>query len=100
MVLADFHNRDYYARANGGLLSDALMNLGYIGAFIFPILLIMVLKLLDGASKGLAPSVLFMTTICLTFLFLNLNLTIALLTGGVIFMIPILYSLPRKGEIN
>ncbi|MAV83194.1 MAG: hypothetical protein CMI90_07020 [Pelagibacteraceae bacterium] len=100
MVLADFHNRDYYARANVGLLSDAIMNLGYIGAFIFPILLIMVLKLLDGASKGLAPSVLFMTTICLSFLFLNLNLTIALITGGVIFMIPILYSLPRKGEIN
>ena len=100
MILADFHNRDYYARANVGLFADAMMNLGYIGVFIFPLLLNLVLKVLDGASKGLEPSVIFMLTICLSFVFLNLNLTIALMTGGIILMIPILYSLPRKGENN
>ena len=31
---------------------------------------------------------------------LSLPKVFSTLTGGVIFMIPILYSLPRKGEIN
>ena len=96
MILADFHNNDYYARANTGLFADAFMNLGYLGVFVFPFLIAIVLKILDGASQNLYPSVLFFLAICFGFLLLNLNLSIALMTGGIILMTPIIYSLPRS----
>ena len=96
MILADYHNRDYYARANNGLFSDAVMNLGYLGIIIFPLLLTIVLKFLDGASQNLPSSVIFIVIITTTFMLLNLNLSIALMSGGLLLIIFTLYSLPRK----
>ena len=96
MIIADFHNNDYYARANSGLFSDAMMNLGLFGILIFPIITIVILKLLDGATKNLATSVSFIVTATVSFLLLNLNISIAVISGGLLAMIIILYCLPRK----
>ena len=95
-LLADFRNGDFGARANVGLFSDAFMNLGYVGLVIFPFLLITYLKLLDGASQDLSPSIKFIICILISVLLLNLNFTIALISGGLLIMLPLIYSLPRK----
>lgn len=98
MILADYHNRDYYARANNGLFSDAVMNLGYLGTIIFPILVILVLKLLDGATQNLPLSVIFIVIVTTSFMLLNLNLSIALISGGLLLILFTLYSLPRQEQ--
>ena len=96
MILADFHNNDYFARANSGLFADAVMNLGWLGVILFPFLLVIIVNFIDSASKGLHNSVLFLIVVCISFMLLNLNLTIAILTGGIFICIPLLYSLPRS----
>lgn len=96
MIIADFHNRDYYARANSGLFSDAMMNLGIFGIIFFPFITVIVLKLLDGATKNLSASVNFIVAATVSFLLLNLNISIAVISGGLLSMIVILYCLPRK----
>ena len=68
MIIADFHNRDYYARANSGLFSDAMMNLGIFGIIFFPFITVIVLKLLDGATKNLSASVNFIVAATVSFL--------------------------------
>ena len=97
MIIADFHNRDYYARANSGLFSDAMMNLGIFGIIIFPFITVVVLKLFRWSNKNLSASVNFIVAATVSFfLLLNLNISIAVISGGLLAMIVILYCLPRK----
>jgi hypothetical protein len=94
-LLGEFHIGDITARANNGLFSDAYMNFGALGVFFYPILAVFLLKLVDGATEGLATSVRFVLTVALSFVFLGLPLPTAILTAGTGFLIILLSTLPR-----
>lgn len=83
------------ARANNGLFSDAYFNFGVIGIILFPIILVVILKLLDAAVKDLNGKIKFMIVITITFILLNLPITTGLISAGVLPLIFILYFIPR-----
>ena len=45
---------DFSARANNGLFTDAYYNFGMIGVVIFSIIVVVILKILDGSVFGLS----------------------------------------------
>jgi hypothetical protein len=95
-LLGEYAIGDYTARANNGLFSDAYMNLGVIGVLIYPLLLATFLRILDGAVEGLSKRILFVITVYVGFVLLGMTFTSALLTSGLIFLIFLLYSMPRE----
>lgn len=94
-VLGEYSIGEFSARANNGLFSDAYMNLGGVGMLIFPPLITLYLRILDGSVEGLDPRILFVITLYVSFVLLGMTLTSALLTSGLIFVVFLLYSLPR-----
>lgn len=97
-LLGDYDIGDITARANNGLFSDAYMNFGVIGILIFPIIVVIILKTLDGASKGLNERILFIVTSSISFVFLGLPFTTALFSAGIIVLILFFYTLPRENK--
>lgn len=82
-------------RANNGLFSDAYFNLGFVGIVFFPFILIIILKLLEGAVEGLSPKLLFSITISVFMSLLSLPLTVSLFSSGILLLIIFLHYLPR-----
>lgn len=100
-LLGDYDIGDITARANNGLFSDAYMNFGLIGVLIFPIIIVLILKILDGATKGLSQRILFIVTSSISFVLLGLPFTTALFSAGIVVLIIFLYTLPReKNKLN
>lgn len=95
-VIGEFAINEYSARANNGLFSDAYMNLGLVGILIYPIILTLLLRVIEGATTGLSPRIMFVVVIYVAFVLLGMTLTSALLTSGLLFLVPLLYSLPRS----
>ena len=82
-------------RANNGLFSDAYSNLGPLGIFIFPFIVIILLKIIEGSTKGFNERLLFIITITTVTSLLSLTFSTSLLTGGIFLMIILFYSFPR-----
>lgn len=87
---------EWTARANNGLFSDSYMNLGYLGVLVFPVLLISVVKLIEGATLGLDPRMFFIIITSVSFILLGMTLTSALFSSGILLMILFLNLLPKK----
>jgi hypothetical protein len=97
-IIGEYSIGDYTARGNNGLFSDAYMNMGIIGVFIFPVLIAFFLRLIDGAVSGISERIMFVIFIYVSFVLLGMTLTSALLTSGLLFLIPFLYSIPRTTD--
>ena len=84
------------AHANNGLFSDAYMNFGFLGFFIWPFLLALFLKLADVCSrdrdKGLVLAVLGISVI----IFTNVELLTSLFTNGLLLGVGMVYLLPKQ----
>lgn len=94
-LIGEFSIGDFTARGNNGLFSDAYMNLGLIGVLIYPFIITLFLRVLDGACVGLPRRVTFVVAVYAAFVLLGMTLTSALLTSGLLFLILLLYTLPR-----
>lgn len=94
-IIGEYSIRDYSARANNGLFSDGYMNLGVVGVIIYPVLFAWYLRVLDGAVSGLPQRIIFVIVVYVAFVLLSNTLTAALITSGLLFLIVLLYTLPR-----
>ena len=95
-VISDFHLSDPGARANNGLFSDALSNLGYSGVIIFPIFLAFVLRSIDIFSKHLGIQVKYIIAITYSFVFIGLDLSTAFISGGLFLFMILSIFMPAK----
>lgn len=94
-VLGEYSIGDYTARANNGLFSDAYTNLGVIGVVLYPFIIVGYLRLLDGSIYGLPQRMIFVVSVYVAFVLLGMTLTSALITSGLLFLVLLLYSIPR-----
>lgn len=97
-LLGEYYIGHFSARANNGLFSDGYMNFGAPSVLFYPIITVVVLKLMEGAARGLSSNVRLMLTITLSFVMLNLPLPTALLSAGMAVMVVLLATLPRAGS--
>lgn len=94
-LIGEYSIGQYSARANNGLFSDAYMNLGVVGVVVYPVLFAWYLRVLDGAVSGLPQRVVFVVVVYVAFVLLSMTLTAALITSGLLFLIVLLYTLPK-----
>jgi len=95
IIGAEYFNRPEM-NANNGFFSDAYLNLGIIGIFIFPFLIVLLLKIIDATSRGLNPKLLAVPILVVFGTIMSIPLTTALLTGGIIVLVFCLLILPRN----
>ncbi|KSV58813.1 hypothetical protein [Acetivibrio ethanolgignens] len=81
---------------NNGLFSDAYLNFGGIGVIIFPILIVLLLKCLDGAAYGIKNEVLFILILKFSLSLISSAFFTNILSHGIFIMIIILYLLKRE----
>ncbi len=94
-LIGEFAIGDIGARANNGLFSDAYLNLGSLGVFIMPILTVLYLKALDGATKGHDRRLFVVIFVYISFVLLGIPLSTALFSSGLILLLVFLIWLPR-----
>lgn len=80
--------------ANNGLFSDAYANLGVIGMFAMPLLIVLLLRLGDRCSSGLDRSQL-MPVMIAFYVLSGSSFFTNLLTHGLVVLFIVLYLLPR-----
>ena len=97
-LLGEYYIGDFSARANNGLFSDGYMNFGAISVLFYPVISVVILKLMEGAARGLSASVRLMITVALSFVMLGLPLPTALLSAGVAALVLLLPTLPRAAR--
>lgn len=98
-LIGEYDTGDIDGRANNGLFSDAYFNLGTFGVLIFPIFLVFLLKLFDGASMSLNTRLYFSIGLSLFLALLSLPLTVAFLSSGIFIFLVLLYSIPYKNSL-
>lgn len=86
--------------ANNGLFSDAYYNFGYVGVVVFPFMVSALLKLFDRLVVGIDERILFTGIVSIAMTLMSATFTTALLTGGLIYLMIFLQSIPKKNEAN
>jgi hypothetical protein len=97
-LLGEYFIGDITARANNGLFSDGFMNFGAASVAVYPVLCVLVLKLVEGSARGLPMGVNVVLIGALTFVLQGVPIPTALLTSGVAFLIVLLSTLPRPRD--
>lgn len=83
-------------RCNNGLFSDAFMNLGYIGCFVFPIIITYFIKIADALTKNLEDSIKIFSAFLIVSTLSGSYFTTSLLTHGLFLMYLVLFFIPPK----
>ena len=87
------------AGSNNGLIADAMANLGIVGIIVFPILLIIVLKLLDRVMEGLDVRIKVSQAVSQTLIIISTFLLPMLFTDGLLIML-VLFNAMKKAEVS
>ena len=90
---------DFSARANNGLFTEAYYNLGVAGVIFIPIIIVGILKFLEGALRGLDHRVGAIFAVAATFVFMSVPFPTALLSTGMLAIFLVLSFLPRN-QVN
>ena len=85
---------------HNGLVSEGFSNLGFIGVFIHPIILIIVIKLMSSAAKGIEIKFLFLPIIVVGLMIMSGTITSALFTNGLFLLSILLLCLPRNNNFK
>lgn len=99
-IIGDVYFHSSQTAANGGYLADAYANMGYLGMFLIAILFVIILILIDSLSYKAGKE---LTVGLSVFLILSLNdgaLLTTLLTGGMLFLLFLLYMYSSTRDSN
>lgn len=96
--------KGYYggSYANNGLFSDAFANFGVFGVILYPILLVLALKMLDKCSKNLSVNICIGVIFTAAYAFLSTFYFTVMLTHGFIISCIVVYFMPgfQEGEMR
>jgi len=82
--------------ANNGIVSDGYMNFGFMGMFMWAIVLSFILKLIDNFSIGKNIKMTFAIIAITTLSIRSSSLLTVLVTHGLLFSLLLLYLLPKE----
>lgn len=83
-------------RANNGLFTDAFMNLGYLGAIIYPFIYALLLKISDKIVNNINDELKIFVAFIIFYLINSTSLSTALITHGILLTIFMVHILTRK----
>lgn len=91
---------DQIVSANNGLLADVWSTLGVIGIFLFPLILVICLRLLDLATYNLSPRLIVGTCVYYVIAFSNAMWSTVLISHAFVVVCIVYYIFPRNREEN
>lgn len=80
----------YDQGANGGLIADAITNMGYVGIVVMPIVLAFILVILDMYTENIDRRMAICVALYMVLMLTSMFLLPILLTGGLIMVFPLL----------
>ena len=86
------------SNCNNGLFSDAYMNLGWIGMIVMPILIVLVLKIMEGAAQNLPSGVSAVLVLKFSMVFISSSFFTSILTHGIFVTVLLLYFVNTNME--
>ena len=86
----------YQSSANNGLISDAIANMGIVGIFVMPLVLVALLKLFDKCSLGMHNGLIITLGIQFALILVNTFLMTSLLTNGLLVLLFLLAFVNRN----
>lgn len=85
--------------SNNGLIGDAFANFGWISLLIYPLLIILILKVLDFSAQNVNVKITFAVCVEMFIMLTNQSLFTALLTGGILAIIILFLVIPKDEEL-
>lgn len=95
-LISGIYFGNFQARANNGLLSDAMRNFGFAGIFIMPILIVIYFKILDKFSTRLDQRIIITLALVFGIYFSNNTFVIILVTEAGLLLLPLFYFMNRR----
>jgi hypothetical protein len=99
-LIGEYAINDITARANNGLFSDAYMNLGCVGIFIHPFVIVILLRFFDGAACRIDFKIWPVIALYISIILISIPFSTALFTSGFIFFIILMYTFSKKNVQN
>lgn len=87
---------NYETNANNGLFSDAYMNLGTLGVFVFPLIIILIIYMLNSASRWMNDRMLFLPVYVTVSTLTSTTFSSSLLNSGLLLLTLFLLSVSRN----
>lgn len=81
--------------ANNGLFSDAYMNFGYVGIIVYPVILVIFLRIVDKFTDGMNYKLLFGIIFSFAMTLNSATFTTSLLTGGLLLSLLFIICVPK-----
>jgi hypothetical protein len=97
-MIGEIWTGDADGRANNGLFSDAYYNFGSAGVLIYPLLLVLISKVLEGSSRGVDNRVALIAGVAVSFVFLSVPLTQALVNCGLVVLAVAFFFMSKRGR--
>ena len=91
---------NYETNANNGLFSDAYMNMGVLGIFIFPLIIVLIIYMLNAASKWMNDRLLFLPVYVTISTLISTTFSTSLLNSGLLLLTIFLLSLSGRKSID
>lgn len=82
--------------ANNGLFSDAYANLGIVGCFVVPLMLVTIFRIIDIVASGLPFPIVACVLVITAYTFISSSFFTVLISHGLFLVCIILYFLPRS----
>lgn len=90
-LIGDNYYNDVTMSCNNGLFSDAYMNMGVIGCFVYPLVLALFFRICSSAFRGVNKGLVIFAAIIMSYTLEGSEFTTALLTHGLFLLAVILY---------
>ena len=95
-VISDVYFGDPEMQSNNGLFSDAFMNLGVLGCFVYPIIYAFMFRICGSAFRGAEKGLVIFAAVIMSYTLEGSELTTALLTHGLFLFCVFMYLISMK----
>ena len=95
-VISDIYFGDPEMESNNGLFSDAFMNLGVVGCFVYPVIYAFMFRICGSAFRGAEKGLVIFAAVIMSYTLEGSELTTALLTHGLFLFCVFLYLISMK----
>ncbi len=99
-IISDIYYNNLEANANTGLCGDAFANFGWSSLIFYPLVIVLILKVLDKCTVNINAKPLMTICVLFSITFINASFFTLLLTNGYIFMCIFMLFYPKEKSVK
>ncbi len=99
-IIGRIHFRAAETNANTGLCGDAFANFGWLGAVIYPLLIVLLVKIMEKYLQNIGYKVRILVVFLLSYMFISGSFFKLFLTNGILVLLILLMIYPASNNNN